>query len=106
MTGDDNYYIPTFVGEFLTAVKNDDVVFVYCDMIHNMIGSTYQPVKSKLELGFMDIGNFMCRREYIQDLRLQTNLYEADYVFIDQYLLKSTHYGMIRKIEKVLYVHN
>ena len=103
MTGDDNYYVPTFVQNFLEIVRyNKD--FIYCDMVHDMKRDMYQPIPSKLELGFIDIGNFMIRRSVVGDLRLQVDTYEADWKFVNYIIKHKTK--RITKINKVLYVHN
>lgn len=103
MTGDDNYYIPTFVQNFLGVVTSK-VDFVYCDFIHDMKRDDYVPIPSKIELGWIDIGNFMTRRTTIGDLRLKVNSYQADYDFAHYITKHKTK--RILKINKVLYVHN
>jgi glycosyltransferase involved in cell wall biosynthesis len=102
MTGDDNYYMPTFVDEFLKEGKGK-VTFVYCDMVHNSYN--YQPIKSEVRLGGIDIGNFMSVTESAKDIILDTTDYNADYKWIVDYLKKQFQKKMT-KIDKVLYVHN
>jgi len=103
MTGDDNYYVPSFVNLFLKEGKNN-FDFIYCDLIHDMKRDDYQPIPSRLQHGWIDIGNFMVRRTTVGDLRLDKKSYEADWKFVD----RITKYGTrkISKINKVLYVHN
>lgn len=103
MTGDDNYYVPTFVQNFIDeGDKGRDLV--YCDLLHDMKRDDYQPIKSKIAHGFIDIGNFMTRRSVIGDLRLMTDSYEADFKFANYINKHKT--GKVSKINKVLYVHN
>jgi glycosyltransferase involved in cell wall biosynthesis len=103
MTGDDNYYIPTFVENFLTEGElGRDLV--YCDLLHDMKRDSYQPIKSKIAEGWIDIGNFMTRRTIIGDLRLITNSYQADFKFVNYINKHKT--SKVGKINKVLYVHN
>lgn len=103
MTGDDNYYVPSFVNLFLKEGKyNFD--FIYCDLIHDMKRDDYQPIPSKIQLGWIDIGNFMVRRKTIGDLRLETKSYEADFKFVSRITKYATN--KITKINKILYVHN
>jgi glycosyltransferase involved in cell wall biosynthesis len=104
MTGEDNYYAPTFVENFLSVVR-DDVNFVFCNMVHNWVDDNYIPVQCEIEYGKIDIGNFMCRTFNAQKLRLKTNINQADYFFIEDYLNRFTE-GQIIKIDKILYVHN
>jgi glycosyltransferase involved in cell wall biosynthesis len=103
MTGDDNYYVPTFVQNFLDVTRST-VDFVYCDMVHDMKRDEYQPIPSKLQLGWIDIGNFMVRKSIVDDLRLNTKSYQADFEFVDYIQKHKTK--RILKINKVLYVHN
>ena len=103
MTGDDNYYVPTFVQNFLSEAT-DKVDFIFCDMVHDMKTDGYQPIPGHLQLGYIDIGSFMCRRSIIGDLRLKTESYQADYDFV-RYITKHKT-KRINKINKILYVHN
>lgn len=103
MTGDDNYYMPTFVQNFLLA-QTDSSDLVYCDMVHDMKRDEYQPIPSKLQWGWIDIGNFMCRKSIFREMRLDTKSYEADWKFVEQYQKRMV--GISLKIKKVLYVHN
>lgn len=105
MTGDDNYYAPIFVEEFLSVV-DDKTGFVYCDMVHNGHNSNmYRPVMCKIKHGDIDMGNFMTRRDLVGDLRLKTDEFSADWLFIRDYLSRNSGVG-VRKIHKWLYVHN
>jgi glycosyltransferase involved in cell wall biosynthesis len=103
MTGDDNYYVPTFVDNFL-QVGQTGKDLVYCDMVHDLKRDGYQPIKSKIVEGFIDIGNFMTRRSIIGDLRLITDSYQADFKFVNYVNKHKT--SRVAKIDKVLYVHN
>jgi glycosyltransferase involved in cell wall biosynthesis len=103
MSGDDNYYVPSFVSLFLEQGRYN-VDFVYCDMIHNMNKDYYQHIECKFQLGYMDIGNFMVRKSTIGDLRLDVDSYEADWKFVERIIKYGTK--KIKKINKILYVHN
>lgn len=103
MTGDDNYYMPTFVQNFMDAIA-DNIDFIYCNMVHELKRDDYQPIPSKLQLGYIDIGNFMSRKSIIRELRLNTKSYEADWKFIYEYQRRTV--GLKHKIDKILYVHN
>jgi glycosyltransferase involved in cell wall biosynthesis len=103
MTGDDNYYVPTFVQNFLTEGElGRDLV--YCDMLHDLKRDSYQPIKCKIVEGFIDIGNFMTRKSIIGDLRLITDSYQADFKFVNYINKHKT--SKVGKIDKILYVHN
>jgi len=103
MTGDDNYYVPTFVDNFLqTGETGKDLV--YCDLVHDMKRDSYLPVRSRIAHGHIDIGNFMTRKSIIGDLRLITDSYEADFKFANYINKYKT--SKVGKIDKILYVHN
>ena len=104
MTGEDNYYMPIFVDHFLSAVT-PKTNFVYCDMIHNWTNFQYHHIICKPEYGFIDIGNYMFKRKLGQQIRLKPEIEQADFFFMDEYLKKFSD-GKIKKVEKVLYVHN
>lgn len=103
MTGHDNYYVPTFVEQFLRGVDSPDVNFVYCNMTHDHNGYV-NPVYSKIQLGYIDMGNFMTRSKYSSQLTINSKSQTADGEFAIEYVNKFG--GSIKKIEKFLYVHN
>jgi glycosyltransferase involved in cell wall biosynthesis len=106
MTGEDNYYAPTFVENFLSSVKDrDDVHFVFCNMVHNWVNDDYIPIQCEIEFGKIDIGNFMVRTHNGKKLELKENIEQADYVFIEEYLARFPE-GKIIHVDKILYVHN
>lgn len=104
MTGDDNYYMPVFVEDFLSVV-DDSTHFVYCNMIHNWTQQQYLHINSVPKLGGIDIGNFMTRTSLSSTMRLNTKNEVADGVFVQDFLSKYPT-GVIKKINKPLYVHN
>ena len=104
MTGEDNYYAPTFVENFLSVVR-DDVNFVFCNMVHNWVDDNYIPINCDIEYGKIDIGNFMTRTFNAQKLRLKKDIEQADYYFVEEYLARFNE-AQIIKIDKILYVHN
>jgi glycosyltransferase involved in cell wall biosynthesis len=106
MTGEDNYYAPTFVENFLDAVKDrDDVNFVFCNFVLNGKNDEYVPVRSEIEFGKIDIGCYITRTFNAQKLKLKTDIAEADYWFVEEYLARFVEAQIIH-IDKILYVHN
>jgi glycosyltransferase involved in cell wall biosynthesis len=103
MTGEDNYYVPTFVEEFLKAAEHN-VHFVYCDMVHNWINQDYVPVSCLPKWVAIDIGNFMTRKKFASQLKLDVTQQTADGFFVEEYIKKFP--GKVKKISKFLYVHN
>ena len=103
MTGDDNYYVPTFVDEMLK--NSNKVYFVYCNMVHNWVNNDYIPLDSEPQLYRIDIGNFMVLTELGKTIKLQKDKNEADGLYVEEFIKK---YPGIKpkKIKKILYVHN
>lgn len=104
MTGDDNYYVPVFVNEVLSIIE-DDTNFVYCDMIHN--GYEYHFFNCHHSSHHIDIGNMIVRSELAKQLRLDVTKNDADGLFCTQYVnMFCKNEKGIKKINKILYVHN
>jgi hypothetical protein len=103
MTGEDNYYVPTFVEQML--LNSDGKHFMYCNMVHNWISGQYIPLNCKLEYGRIDIGCFMVKTNMGKKLKLDTTFPQSDWKFIEDFKNKfpSAKFG---NIEKILYVHN
>jgi hypothetical protein len=79
--------------------------FVYCDLLHNWINKEYIPIKSKLELGKIDIGSFMCKTNMANKIKLKKEHEWADWYFIEDFQ-KKFKYANIKKVNRILYVHN
>lgn len=103
MTGEDNYYMPTFVEEVIRAFHHPDVSFVYTDMVHNW-GKEYIYVPSILFWSHIDIGNSVFRTEHVKHHRLNPKHFSADWGLIEAYV--KAGYGKHHHIQKCLYVHN
>ncbi len=104
MTGDDNYYIPTFVNEILKAI-DDDTKFVYCDMIHN--GYDYKLFNCHHSSHNIDIGNMIMKSKFAKQLKLDKTRLDADGVMCNQYISSFCfNDSNIKKINSILYVHN
>ena len=103
MTGEDNYYVPEFVDIMLEESKNQH--FVYCDMVHNWVNRDYVPLSSRLELGRIDIGNFMTKTNMAKKIKLKKDYEWADWFFVQDFQNKYK-VAKYKKVNKVLYVHN
>lgn len=109
MSGEDNYYMPRFVEDFLDAAKSDpSIFFIFCDFVnvYRELHNVYYPVKAKLEIGSVDIGCFMFKRSLRNNLKLETTMMAADYKFIEDYINVNEGTGNIVYLNKMLYVHN
>ena len=103
MTGEDNYYVPEFVDLMLKESTNQH--FVYCDLLHNWINKEYIPIKSKLELGAIDIGSFMTKTKMAQKIKLKKEHEWADWYFVQDFQ-KKFKVAKYKKVNRILYVHN
>ena len=104
MTGDDNYYVPTFVNEVYNVIE-ESTKFVYCDMIHN--GYDYQYFNTHHSSHHIDIGNMIMRTNLAKQIKLDNTRLDADGVFCNDYISKfCKEETTIKKINKILYVHN
>lgn len=104
MTGEDNYYVPIFVKDFLSA-DSPEVGFVFCDMVHNWTNFQYYSINCEPEWGKIDIGNFMIRRELAQQMKLDTQEPQSDGKYVEEFKVRFPDVTII-KIPKTLYVHN
>jgi glycosyltransferase involved in cell wall biosynthesis len=109
MTGDDNYYTPNFVDSFLSVI-DDEVNFVYCDMLHNHDTTqcnSYRYFESSPKINFIDIGNFASRTHLSKLIPFNKGSYSADGEFVESYIKKfCNEKNNIKKINKSLYIHN
>jgi hypothetical protein len=125
MTGDDNYYVPTFVSELKKATINNPMI-VYWDMVHSYPDYNtkvdYQLWKSILVCNFIDIGAFAIRNDiakkfdlcgsYWADGILVENILNTlcdDYPLYKKSIMENsleTPLDGVSKINKILFVHN
>ena len=104
MTGDDNYYMPVFVEDFLNVV-DENTHFVFCNMIHNWTHQQYLIINSVPRVGSIDIGNFMSKTDLAKNIKLNPTNAQSDGLFVEEYLRRYPH-GTMKKINQPLYVHN
>ena len=106
MTGNDNYYVPHFVGKVRNEiVKNNELNFVYCDMLHNAYDYKFfdcSPATHRI-----DMGNMITRTKLTKEVPLDVTKLDADGFFVREYTNRyCTNPNQIKKIDSVLYVHN
>lgn len=103
MSGDDNYYVPTFVSEFRKAVAlNMFPGMIYWDMVHSHYD--YHYFQCTPAYNQIDMGAFATRTDLAQQLPLGTE-YAADGLYVENFKHMFPN-EKITKIPKVLYVHN
>lgn len=102
LTGDDNYYVPTFISELNSIIRKEKVGIIYWDMIHN--GYSYKPFNTRINDGYIDMGAFATRRDLAQQIDLNKS-YSADSKYVKELINKFPDEKVI-KINKILFVHN
>lgn len=102
LTGDDNYYVPTFISELNKVLRKDNVGMIYWDMIHN--GYNYKPFTTRVSDGYIDMGAFATRIDLAKQIDLSKS-YSADSKYVKQFIKKFPNEKII-KIGKILFVHN
>ena len=125
MTGDDNYYVPTFIEYFTFAIKkNPNAILHYCNLISGNTNTKLYPLDinyylmdSKILRGQIDISCFITKTELARVVGFPSRAYSADFDYLDLYLKTfgkyafsvkagSIVYNNINKINKYLCVHN
>ena len=101
MTGDDNYYVPTFIESISNAMEEGND-FIYWDMVHSHYN--YQYFKCEPRTHAIDMGAFCVKRELAQQIQLKTN-FAADGDYVEDFKKKFPKAKM-KKINKILFVHN
>lgn len=102
LTGDDNYYVPTFIDELNEVIIHGHVGMIYWDMIHN--GYSYNLFNTSIIDGRIDMGAFVTRRDLAQQIDLSKD-YNADSQYVLNFQQKFPHEEIV-KINKILFVHN
>lgn len=108
LSGFDNYYVPTFIETF-KKVQDESVDFIYCDFVlnHKRGGIPYTHINSKLQRGYIDIGNFAVRTTLLKEVGFSFRNYAADWTLVNHLLPEITkRQTKIIKIPQILYVHN
>jgi hypothetical protein len=113
MTGDDNYYVPTLVGELKKVAESNSLpALIYWNMIHNYWD--YESRPSALHVGCIDMGAFATRCDLAQQIKLPTSYCaDAEFIVLLRDFLANTNknndYVESEKfvhINKILFVHN
>jgi len=102
MTGDDNYYTPNFIYELKLVCIALNPGMVYWDMVHSHYHYAY--FQCRPANGQIDMGAFATRNDLAKQIDLGVR-YDADGWFVQSFNEKFPR-ETIKKIEKVLFVHN
>lgn len=111
LTGFDNYYVPTFIEQFKKAASSNHTVdMIFCDFILNHIRDGYPYngyINSKLEVNYIDIGNFATRTSLLKEVGFKWRNYAADWTLVQHLMTQIENRNtVIVKIPQTLYIHN
>jgi glycosyltransferase involved in cell wall biosynthesis len=109
LTNDDNYYTPNFLEDMMPALISGGYDISYCNMIHSHEfldpnnPNGYQPLRTGLRLGAIDIGAFIFDTKLGQRVGFSNKSFEADGHFLEGLIALGAR---AYKVEKYLFVHN
>ena len=101
MTGDDCYYVPSFVSELRKAAE-DKPGMIYWDMVHSHYN--YDFFRCSPGFNAIDMGAFATRSDLAKQIKLNTS-YAADGEFVEEFKQRFPNEKIV-KINHVLFVHN
>ena len=101
MSGDDNYYVPTFVSELKKAAVNSPGM-IFWDMVHSHYGYSY--FNCRPFFNQIDMGAFATRTDLAKKIKLGKG-FAADGTYVEDFKKKFPK-EKLTKINKVLFVHN
>lgn len=103
MTGDDNYYVPSFTSE-INKIAVSKPGMIYWDMITNN-WQNYTWFNCRTADGYIDMGAFATRNDLAKQIDLEPSCFAADNAFVMEFN-KRFPQEKITKINKILFVHN
>jgi glycosyltransferase involved in cell wall biosynthesis len=112
LTNGDNYYVPRFIELVTEAIIQDPSVdVVFFDMVHshdNPGGRGYPPYsyfKTSFERYSIDIGAFVVRSSLARQVGFRDKSFAGDATYAED-ILRAAKTPVIRKLDRVLFVHN
>lgn len=107
LTNDDNYYVPVFVEQMLSTVK-EDTGLVFCDTVHSTHDHyNYILHKPILREKGIDIGAFIVRADVAKETGFNYIHRSADGKYCEECIETMNKKGLKAVyIERPLYVHN
>lgn len=99
ITNVDNYYTPVFLQEMCSY----DTDVVYCQFVHSHWNYTTRP--TEMGRGKIDCGCFIVKTDIVKEVGWNSTNYHADWEFL-QDCLKYNSKLSVRRVEKILFVHN
>ena len=100
----DSYYCRAFAERMLTKSVEDNLEFVYCDIVLGRHDRPYHPRSCAPANCAIDKTNFMIRRDWFPGFTKKWENYElADGFMVDEVVAKGIRHG---KVEECLVCHN
>jgi hypothetical protein len=104
ITNDDNYYVPQFVEQMLSACL-PDTGFVLCDCLHSY--DHYDYFSAETAECKIDMGEFIVRLDIAKEVGFTHDHHSADGAYAVECVLKCLERKLgIRKIARALFIHN
>jgi cellulose synthase/poly-beta-1,6-N-acetylglucosamine synthase-like glycosyltransferase len=105
ISGADNYYIPEFCEHMIKPFKDEKVQAAFCNCLHNY--NQWEKMECEIKHGRIDCGNFVTRTENAKVVGWKSKDHAADWFYIQEInRLYCKHAGSIKKINRILFVHN
>ena len=108
ITNSDNYYVPIWVSEINTALGQD---LIYWDCVHSHENPRfdrscgYGLLNAKLEFAWIDMGCVAIKSNIVTKVGFPFTSFAADWEYFES-CLKHISPNKIKKINKILFVHN
>lgn len=112
ITNADNYYVPTFIEKMVTQFDYSDIIVTYCSgMLHSYKSPQpegdheYGTIKTKLELGHIDCGGIMVKKDEACEIGWNNLDIYSDWTYIED-IIKKYGKDKFSKILGTLFIHN
>jgi hypothetical protein len=112
ITNADNYYVPVFVENMTKDFYNPNIVATYCSgMVHSYKtpqtegDHEFGIIKTKLELGYIDCGGVMVRKEEACEVGWRSLEIYSDWTYIED-IVKKYGCDKLKMVLGCLFVHN
>ena len=112
ITNPDNYYVPVFIEVMLTGFTNNNIIATYCHkFVHGYLSPQpegnhrFGVLESKLQLGYLDCGGVMVRKENACAVGWRSLEIYSDWTYFEDLI---TRFGESawKKVLGCLFVHS
>jgi len=104
ITNDDNYYVPTFVEDFLKQVR-PDIGMIYCNTLHSYM--KYNILYTRIKENLIDMGSFIVKQSIAKSVGFKHRHLSADGRYAEECAEKCRVQRLkVIYIDRCLFVHN